>query len=785
MRVKHPRFRAVFPAVLLLFFCGGLPLQAQEYSPEVMEAIAFLEQTIRDNGYSFTVAPYPGIEQRLANPGGGLVMPENYRDLAPNEKPAARRDTPLPAAFSWHDYDALTPVKNQGACGSCWAFAMCGVAESAVKRALGLDLDISEQWLVSCNVLGYSCEEGGFFCYEFFTNAPGLDGEIGIVQENDFPYLASDLKCDYAYPYNHIFRLENYGNIGSSGPNDIELRVEDIKRAILQYGPVSVAIYAGGAMSAYAGGVFDLDSRDWPNHAVVLYGWDDSQGEVGVWLLRNSWGEVWGEKPSFSWGLDAANASRGYMRIEYGCSRVGYGAMFATFDSGPAVPRYSELQVPRELVGGGVAQNWKADEAVWRYDLPFPFPFYQELYPALWVSSNGYVAFNSGTCLWNFSIENLKNTKILAPVWADLSTEAEGRDVYLTASPDQVVIRWVADQAGVQGTLVNVDVELALRRNGSFQFNYGGGYFYQDFPVVGFSQGNGSDYYLTDVSGRWSLQSDFANTLKAGDFVDGVNRRRPIGSRIFTPLVPDAGVLNGDYDGDGRSDLAVFRPVNGLWALKGISRFYFGQGLALPVSGDYNGNGTADPAVFRSSDGFWAIRNLTRVYFGAAGDLPVPGDYDGDGKADIAVFRPASGLWLIRGLSRFYFGSGADTPVPGDYSGDGLTQAAVFRPLTGRWSVRGGGTHFFGQAGDVPLPGDYTGDGSDLIAVFRPASRRWLVRGLTKFYYGAAGDIPVPLDYSGVKALRAAVFRPSNGLWLVRGATRAYFGRGGDGPATR
>jgi len=240
----------------------------------------------------------------------------------------------------------------------------------------------------------------------------------------------------------------------------------------------------------------------------------------------------------------------------------------------------------------------------------------------------------------------------------------------------------------------------------------------------------------------------------------------------------------GDYNGDGTGDLAVFRPADGLWTIRGLTRTYFGTTGDLPVPADYRGDGTDEIAVFRQSSGLWTNRGGPRVYFGRAGDLPAPRDY-GDGTVDLAVFRPASGLWAIRGVSRFYFGADGDFPVAADYSGDGPSSPAVFRPVSGLWAVRGFTRAYFGAADDIPVPGDYTGDGNWEPAVFRPASGLWAIRGLSRNYFGTSADTPVPGDYDGSGTDRVAVFRPASGLWAVRGLTRIYYGRAGDLPTAR
>ena len=115
-----------------------------------------------------------------------------------------------------------------------------------------------------------------------------------------------------------------------------------------------------------------------------------------------------------------------------------------------------------------------------------------------------------------------------------------------------------------------------------------------------------------------------------------------------------------DFNGDGTGDVAIFRPSSGLWAVRGVTRFYFGGSGDLPVPGDYNGSGIDTPAIFRQNSGLWAIRGVTRAYFGGVTDQPKPGDYNADGTTDIGIFRPSSGLWAVRGVTRFYFGGSTD-----------------------------------------------------------------------------------------------------------------------------
>ena len=143
----------------------------------------------------------------------------------------------------------------------------------------------------------------------------------------------------------------------------------------------------------------------------------------------------------------------------------------------------------------------------------------------------------------------------------------------------------------------------------------------------------------------------------------------------------------------------------------------FGQSGDIPVVADYDGDGKADIAIFRPSSGQWWIQRSTAgliaFQFRKLHDKPVQGDYTGDGKADVAFFRPSTGEWFVlrsENLSfySFPFGTNGDDPAPGDYDGDGKTDAAVFRPSNSTWFIErttaGILIQQFGISGDKAIP---------------------------------------------------------------------------------
>jgi Tol biopolymer transport system component len=232
-----------------------------------------------------------------------------------------------------------------------------------------------------------------------------------------------------------------------------------------------------------------------------------------------------------------------------------------------------------------------------------------------------------------------------------------------------------------------------------------------------------------------------------------------------------------DYDGDGKTDIAVWRdePADidraNFYILNSSTNTVrieqFGRtGDDPSVVGDWDGDQKADVAVYRNGVGFeqrshFYYRpssqpgvNFVSLQWGVNGDKPMRGDYDGDGKLDAAVFRPIDNVWYIRNslngaLRSDYWGIASDKFVPADYDGDSKTDLAVVR--NGIWYIKQSSNNQaryenFGLSTDVLVPADYDGDGKVDLAVFRDG--QWYLSqstsGFTAQTFGNSTDQPVP-----------------------------------------
>jgi cathepsin L len=217
----------------------------------------------------------------------------------PSQRYAFRAGEKLPLSVDWRATGAVNPIKNQGSCGSCWAFSTVAAVEGINKIVTGKLISLSEQELVDCDRDYNAGCNGGLmdYAFEFIINNGGMD------TESDYPYLGVNSKCDTVRKNAKVVSIDGY--------EDVPAFDENALRKAVAYQPVSVAIEAGGrAFQLYDSGVFTGECGTALDHGVVAVGYGTENG-VDYWLVRNSWGSNWGESGYIKIERNVADAYTG------------------------------------------------------------------------------------------------------------------------------------------------------------------------------------------------------------------------------------------------------------------------------------------------------------------------------------------------------------------------------------------------------------------------------------------------------------------------------------------
>lgn len=224
---------------------------------------------------------------------------------------AFEEPTPIPEAYDLRA--KVSPIENQGNCGSCWSFSLVATLRDALATTGRDPGRLSQQYLVDCDRRQYGCGGG------YFNAADMLVAPKGSPDRALYPYTARNGRCKASKP---IASIASWSYVGASGraPN-----VEEIQRAVLKYGPVSVTVGADSRFMSYESGVYNACTNQSTNHMVNIVGWDNREQ---YWIMRNSWGVGWGED--------------GFMRIKFKgksgrlCNRIGEQAVFVQVADAPA-----------------------------------------------------------------------------------------------------------------------------------------------------------------------------------------------------------------------------------------------------------------------------------------------------------------------------------------------------------------------------------------------------------------------------------------------------------------
>ncbi len=217
-----------------------------------------------------------------------------------------------PSSYDWRNQGRVSAVKDQGSCGSCWAFATVANLEGLYAANKGTIKTFSEQMLVDCDTSDSGCN-GGLMEYSFTW----LKKNGGIMYESDYAYKGTKSTCKSDSSKYADFKVTGYKKLGSSWSTWSAVDEDEIKEFLYETGPLAIALNAD-PLQTYVSGVLDKTSTQCPtsgiNHAVTLVGYGTAS--VDYWIVKNSWGKSWGES--------------GYFRIRRGNGTCGINCYITT-----------------------------------------------------------------------------------------------------------------------------------------------------------------------------------------------------------------------------------------------------------------------------------------------------------------------------------------------------------------------------------------------------------------------------------------------------------------------
>ena len=222
----------------------------------------------------------------------------NFNALAlVNLKPVKVKITnEAPDDFDWRDKNVVSAVKDQGSCGSCWAFSTIANLESLYALKKGVVKTFSEQYLVDCDTEDEGCNGGLMeLSFEWLASNDG-----GVMYESDYPYTGKQQTCKQDSSKFADMKVTGYVKLGEGTDTFSPADEDEMKEFLYQNGPLAVALNAT-PLQLYFGGIVDLASwlcgTSGINHAVTIVGY--GTGSKDYWIVKNSWGKSWGESGYF------------------------------------------------------------------------------------------------------------------------------------------------------------------------------------------------------------------------------------------------------------------------------------------------------------------------------------------------------------------------------------------------------------------------------------------------------------------------------------------------------
>ena len=487
-------------------------------------------------------------------------------------------------------------------------------------------------------------------------------------------------------------------------------------------------------------------------------------------------------------------------------------------EDNPVLTEYSQTTFPARNDAEIGERILAGDDGYHLLELPFEFDFFDESFRRIAVSANGRVVpLGVGEPLPTES-DFANNLRPGILPWHDDLFPSPGANggVWAKVTSSAVTLTWNSRPFALRSAIhfdSDMRIQAVIRSSGRIEFNYVDLLSEEIDTAFGSSATVGLIPFISSGNSPAVITHNRANpdVLFSGS---GLGFSLGEGDRV-----------HNDFDGDGRSELVVWRPSSGNWFISQSSSDYrsgthsvYQLGLPgdIPLTGDFDGDGKTDMTVWRPTDGNWFFRlsrnsysEISSIQWGLPGDIPLADDFDGDNQTDLAVYRQASGHFFLLLSSNnynhsqgqvFQLGDSQHLPLTGDYDGDNKADLfAIWRPAK-IWSIKDTGNNLleflpWGLPGDRVNSCDWDGDGRWDRLVTRingqTGLKDWFVAGadgsvFTKSF-GLPGDIPsCNKDFDGDGLSDTNVWRPADGNWFIDSSSgrqlTVQFGLPGDIP---
>ena len=747
-----------------------------------LNSVSILPPELRPGAGTFPLpAQAGGVPREIVTIGPGVGVPA----------PLA-----LPTSFDWRSVSSnnwMTPIKDQGQCGSCWAFGALAAYEVRMKLAAnnpGLVPDLSEQQMLSCS-------PGSCAGWYMDDTADWITCH-GTVDEGCFPYLAQDTApCSDSCSDRDSRKYKGEGWSWVCD-NWYTVDIDRIKQEIYSGGPVPAYMEVYSDFDSYTGGIYTHTSGYFRGgHCVAIVGWGSSGG-VDYWICKNSWGTGWGESGWFR--IKMGEVSIGTQTIAYQPKVRGKVLFYEGHVPGwdfELLKRYSEWG--NRLAGNGYLVHSSTTSPLTLdllscYDVVIisnPTTSFSAAELAAikeFVKRGRVIAAGDGDLFASAFIYRQENEKV-AVQYVDWLATGDGGGLLVMG--ERAVSNAAINQVGsLFGLKINSDTIYDPKRYDSEP----------GWPVLG-----PKENVLVLASASLSISKDafaLARTTSSGyvatvaatyDSADASGesfRAEFAGGLANEEVGPIIGLIPSELDSEAAAGelepptTSIEDPPAGEDESFSSGAEHPGYEIApedMPPEGELTA-----PVAIGEAELVIASTPVPLAGLAFAGPIGIAAvDFGRKGEDTVGVYRPSTRTWFLDydndGVwdKRFTFGLSTDLPVAGDWNGDGKDAIGVYRPSTrtwfldydndGVWDKR----FTFGLSTDLPVAGDWNGDGKDSVGVYGPSTSTWYLDydndGVwdKSVIFGLSTDLPVVGDWNGDGKDAIGVYRPSIRTWFL------------------